>query len=74
MTILVAAMGYFMLFPNLDDVKFLTAEEKVYMSDRLRFDGQNIPMNDAYKHKYVVAGFTDWKVSRRAIRCTVSRL
>lgn len=63
LTVAVAALGYFTLISNLETAKFLTDEERHYMSERLRFDGQNVPMNDNYKHKFVLAGLGDWKVS-----------
>lgn len=63
LTLVVGVVAYFALISNLQEAKFLTEEEKKYMSDRLRFDGSDVPMNDDYKHKFVIAGLTDWKVS-----------
>ncbi|CAO1620631.1 unnamed protein product [Parajaminaea phylloscopi] len=61
LTVAAAVLGYFTLISSMDDAKFLTQEERDYMRDRLLYDGQNIPMNDNFKGKFVKAGFLDWK-------------
>lgn len=61
LTIAVAFLGYFMLISNIDGAHFLSEDEKDYMRDRVMYDGTDIPMNDDYQRRFVVAGLTDWK-------------
>ncbi|SPO32576.1 related to TNA1 - high affinity nicotinic acid plasma membrane permease [Ustilago trichophora] len=61
LTILVGVIAYFLLFDGLEKAPFLTESEKVYMSDRVHFDGNDIPMNDEFAWKFVWAGLKDWK-------------
>ncbi|KAJ9480006.1 putative High-affinity nicotinic acid transporter (putative) [Pseudozyma hubeiensis] len=61
LTILVGVIAYFVLFDGIEKAPFLTESEKVYMSDRVHFDGNDIPMNDEFAWKFVWAGLKDWK-------------
>ena len=61
LTVVVGVVAYFMLFDGIEQAKFLTPTEKVYMADRLKFDGNDIPMNDEFAWKFVRAGLFDWK-------------
>ncbi|CBQ73910.1 conserved hypothetical protein [Sporisorium reilianum SRZ2] len=61
LTILVGVIAYFVLFDGLEKAPFLTESEKIYMSDRVHFDGNDIPMNDEFAWKFVWAGLKDWK-------------
>lgn len=62
LTVAVAGLAYWLLVYNVDEAKFLSAEDRKYMSDRLKYDGQDVvPMNNEYKRVFVVAGLKDWK-------------
>ncbi|CDR87306.1 related to TNA1-high affinity nicotinic acid plasma membrane permease [Sporisorium scitamineum] len=61
LTILVGVIAYFALFDGLEKAPCLTESEKIYMSDRVHFDGNDIPMNNEFAWKFVWAGLKDWK-------------
>lgn len=61
LTIVAGIVAYFVLFDGIEKAPFLTESEKVYMSDRVQFDGNDIPMNDEFAWKFVWAGLKDWK-------------
>ncbi|PWY98250.1 MFS general substrate transporter [Testicularia cyperi] len=61
LTIFFGVVAYFVLFDGIEKAKFLTEDEKVYMSDRIHFDGNDVPMNDEFAWKFVWAGLKDWK-------------
>ncbi|KDN41954.1 MFS general substrate transporter [Tilletiaria anomala UBC 951] len=61
LTVGVAIISYFLLFSNVDGAKFLTDKEKHYIKDRLTYDGTDVPMNDEFAWKFVIAGLIDWK-------------
>ncbi len=61
LTIVAGIVAYFLLFDGVEKAGFLTESEKVYISDRIHFDGNEVPMNDEFAWKFVWAGFKDWK-------------
>lgn len=61
LTIAVGVLAYFLLFDGIEKAPFLTESEKVYMSDCVHFDGNDIPINDEFAWKFVWAGLKDWK-------------
>ncbi|CAO1638965.1 unnamed protein product [Sympodiomycopsis kandeliae] len=68
-TVVLGIGAYFVLISSLEEANFLTAKEKQYMEDRLRYDGSDIPMNDEYQHKFVIAALTDWKTWIALLAC-----
>lgn len=69
LTMVTGAVSYFFLVSTLDTANFLTEDEKQYMSDRIRFDGKEIPMNDDFEGRFIRAGLTDWKVCTSMSPC-----
>ncbi|PWN50359.1 MFS general substrate transporter [Violaceomyces palustris] len=61
LTVVVGVVSYFLLFSGIESATFLTAEEKQYMTDRVKYDGNEIAMNDEFAWKFVWAGLRDWK-------------
>lgn len=76
LTVAVAALAYWLLISSIDEAKFLSGEDRKYMSDRLKYDGQDVvPMNNEYKREFVYAGLKDWKtwiVSSRSVYVSVN--
>ncbi len=67
-TIVFAVLAWFLLVSSFDDCKFLNADEKSFMTQRLKYDfvgadrTRPFHLDDSFKAKYVKQAFTDWNV------------
>lgn len=59
-TVLVAAVSFWMLHDYPDTAKFLTPQEKQFMHDRLKLDSDGC--SQEFKYKFAWDAFRDWKV------------
>lgn len=66
LTMFSAIPAYYFLISRLADAKFLTSEEKTYLTERILFDGSAGGLTEIpdRKRHYIIAAFKDRKVSR----------
>lgn len=62
MTIAAAILAYFAITDAPHQATWLTEREKHVIDNRLMFDGVDVPMNNKFQWKFVIAGLLDWKV------------
>ncbi|KAN0060715.1 hypothetical protein ACQY0O_007373 [Thecaphora frezii] len=61
LTIVVGVVAYFIMFDGIEQAPFLSDSERIYLLERIKFDGFDVPMNDDFDWKFVCAAFKDWK-------------
>lgn len=63
LTLVAAFAAYFLVHDTPETAKFLTEEEKVWVINRLKYQGSaHIAEDNHFQWKYVKAAFTDWQV------------
>jgi MFS family permease len=69
LTVVVAALAFFVLHDFPETATFLTEEERAFVVYRLKYQGQvqvkggvHVAQADEFKWKYVWQAFTDWQI------------
>jgi hypothetical protein len=60
-TLCISIIGFFIIVPFPEDAKFLTADEKALLMQRIEEDGGSV-RHDEINLKRVLSMITDWKI------------
>ncbi|KAF9234655.1 MFS general substrate transporter [Melanogaster broomeanus] len=62
MTVVAAAIAFFVLVDFPDTAKFLTTEERAFIVWKKKYDNSSVGEEERFAIRHVVAAFTDWQV------------